>query len=370
MKLIKVLVLALCLASTTRTARACSCAGTPLSERDAAAEDFDAAQSVFTGEVISTKNLMDTNESGRGPTEFTFKIIQSFKGDKSSAVPVFSSMEHTDCAFGLKVGDRLFVYAFEGKDGRLHVAPCDRTSSLESAGADLRFALGQPATAEDRVPADERFRLDLEPELKTTGATLSGQVHWPEKATHGDTFVTIWEVDEQGRRIDLHLADQKVDADGKFEIRCVKPGNCFVSASDSRHGMAAKYVGVLGLVYLPERASVVGQDITLHAEAVGTVTIHVIGASIPRERTFVELRDVELDLETPGSSPFRFGTQTSVDSDGVATFKQIPWGRYNVSVGLYNEDIEKPSWVHDDATVTLDGATAELSIQMRKNNSN
>lgn len=370
MNLIKALVLTLCLAGTTRPARACSCAGTPLSDRDAAAEDFGAAQAVFTGEVISAKTLIDANESGRGLTEFNFKIIQSFKGDKSSTVTVFSSMENTDCASGMKVGDRLFVYAFEGKDGRLYVAPCDRTTSLESAGADLRFALGQPATAQDRVPADERFRLDLEPELKTIGATLSGPVHWPEKATHGDTFVTIWEVDEQGRRIDLHLADQKVDADGRFEIRYVKPGGCFVSASDSRLGMPAKYVGVLGLVYLPEKATVAGQDITLHAEAVGTVTIHVIGASIPRERTFVVLRDVELDLETPGSSPFRFTTQTDVDSNGVATFKQIPWGRYNVSVGLYNEDVEKPSWVHDDATVTLDGPTAELSIQMHKNNPN
>lgn len=370
MNLIKGLVLTLCLAGTTRPARACSCSGTPLSDRDAASQDFDAAQAVFTGEVISVKTLMDANDNGMELTEFSIKIIQSFKGDKSSTVPVFSSVEHTDCARGMKIGDRLFIYAFKRKDGRLYVVPCDRTGSLESAGADLRFALGQPATAEDRVPADERFRLILEPELKTTGATLSGQVHWPEKATHVDTFVTIWEVDEQGRRIDSHLADQKVDPDGRFEIRYLKPGNCFVSASDSRLGTPAKYVGVLGLVYLPERATVVGQDITLHAEAVGTVTIHVIGASIPRERTFVVLRDVELDLETPGSSPFRFGTQTSVDSNGVATFKQIPWGRYNVSVGLYNEDLEKPSWIHDDATVTLDGATAELSIQMRKNSSN
>jgi hypothetical protein len=210
----------------------------------------------------------------------------------------------------------------------------------------------------------------LDPELKTTGATLSGQVHWPAQAPHGVTFVTVWEVDEQGRRIDSQLADQKVEPDGRFEIRYVKPGNCFVSASDSRLEMPAKYVGVLGLVYLPEREAVVGQDITLHAEPLGTVTIHVIGAAMPKNRTFVALRDLELDLETPGSSPFRFGTQISVDSNGVAIFKQIPWGRYNVSVGLYDENLEKPSWTHDDATVTLDGASAELSIQMHKSNSN
>lgn len=123
-------------------------------------------------------------------------------------------------------------------------------------------------------------------------------------------------------------------------------------------------------MYLPEKATVVHQDVTLRTEPLGTVTIRLIGASIPRERIFVGLRDVELDLETPGSSPFRFATQTSVDSYGVATFKQIPWGHYNVSVGLYDEDLEKPSWTHDDATVTLDGTTAELSIRMYRNDSN
>lgn len=360
----------LSLATTSRSAFACSCAETALSDRDAAAEDFDAARAVFTGEVISVKSMIDADETRLGLTEFSFRIIQSFKGDGGSIVRAFSSMERTDCATGIKVGDRLFVYAFAGKDDRLYVGPCDRTSSLEFAGADLRFALGEPATAEDRVPADERLRLSLEPELKAKGATLSGQVHWPEKATRGDTFVTIWEVDEQGRRLDSHLAVQKVDPDGKFEIRYVKPGDCFVSVADSRSGVPPIYVGVLGLVSLPEKATLLGQDVTLHAEPLGTVTIHVIAASIPREKVFVDLRDVELDLETPGSSPFRFGTETSADSNGVATFKQIPYGRYNVSVGLYNENLQTPSWTHDYAIVTLDGPTADLSIQMYQNHSN
>jgi hypothetical protein len=370
MNFIKALVLTLCLAATTNPARACSCSGTALSDRDAAAEEFDAARAVFTGEVISVKTMIDADETGLGLTKFSFRVIQSFKGDSGSIVRVFSSMERTDCATGMKVADRLFVYAFEGKDGRLYVGHCDRTSSLEFAGADLRFALGEPATAEDRVPADERLRLLLEPDLKAKGATLSGQVRWPEKATRGDTFITIWEVDEQGRRLDSRLAVQKVDPDGRFEIRYVKPGNCFVSVADSRLGVPPKYVGILGLVSLPERATLVGQDVTLHAEPLGTVTIRVIAASIPRERVFVDLRDVELDLENPGSSPFQFGTEKSADSDGVATFKQIPYGHYNVSVGLYNENLEKPSWTHDDATVTLDGPTAELSIQMYQNHSN
>jgi hypothetical protein len=193
-------------------------------------------------------------------------------------------------------------------------------------------------------------------------------VHWPEKATHGDTFVTIWEVDEQGRRLDSELALQKVDPDGTFAIRYLQPGNCFVSVADSRPGVAAHYVGVLGLVSLPEKATLAGQNVTLHAEPLGTVTIRVIAASIPRERVFVQLRDVELDLETPGSSPFKFGTQSSADSNGVATFKQIPYGHYNVSVGLYDENLLKPSWTHDDATVTLDGPTADLSVQMYETN--
>jgi hypothetical protein len=48
-------------------------------------------------------------------------------------------MEATDCVSGMKVSNRVMVYAFDGKSGQLYVVSCDRTSSLEFAGAYLRF---------------------------------------------------------------------------------------------------------------------------------------------------------------------------------------------------------------------------------------
>ena len=40
---------------------------------------------------------------------------------------------------GMKVSNRVMVYAFDGKGGQFYVVSCDHTSSLEFAGANLRF---------------------------------------------------------------------------------------------------------------------------------------------------------------------------------------------------------------------------------------
>jgi hypothetical protein len=364
----KILILIFCLTAVTEQVGACACGSSNLSDRDEAAKEFEESKVVFSGEVISVKELEGVSKMGAA--EFTFSVIQSFKGPKQPRVQVLSTMEHTDCAFHLEAGNKLFVYAVEGKDGKLYIEACTRTSSLEHAAADFRFARGEPPSAEDLVPYGEKFRVEYDPTLKVRGATLSGVVHWPEHVAVGEAFVTIWEVDDQGRRLSSTVTTQKADADGKYEIRYLDPGKYFVSVADSRLRQTSRYVGIIGLISLPEGTRVTNEDVTLHSEPLGTVRIHVIAPEIPREKLFVVLRDVELDLETPGSSPFSsYGTTAELDSSGVATFKWVPYGNYNVSVGLYEEDLSRPSWTHDDASVTLDSADAERSVRMHRNTS-
>ena len=365
MRSARMLLLCLCLAGMMEEAHACTCSTPVLSDRDDAANQFEAAKAVFEGEVVSVQDLKESGDPTL--TEFTFKIIQSFKGFKEPTVRVFSDSEHTTCASGIKAGDKLFVYAFEGKQDKLYITACGRTGSLEETAADRRYARGEPATPEDRIPAGEKWRLIDDPALKHSGATFSGEVRWPEKVAIREAFVTLWEVDELSRRLDSSVAVQNTDADGSFKIRYLHTGTYLVSAEDLNWGPAVRYLGILGTVLLLEGANLDHGVIILHSEPLGTVNVRVDPPEIPREKLFVMLRDVELDHETPGSSPFHHASTTKVDSDGVARFKQMPYGRYTVWVGMDRENLAKPSWVHDDAEVILDSAYAEVSVQMRRN---
>jgi hypothetical protein len=365
MRRIQMLFLLLCIAGAVREARACTCSTPVLSDRDGAASQFEAAKAVFEGEVVSVKDSKDVGES-----EFTFKIIQSFKGLKEPTLRVFSDFEHTSCASGIRAGDKLFVYAFEGKEGKLYITACGRTGSLEETGADLRFARGEPATPEDRNPAGEKWRLMDDPTLKERGATLSGEVRWPEQVALRQAYVTLWEVDELGRRLDSSVAVQMTDSDGSFEIRYLHPGTYMVSAMDVNWAPTLRYLGILGTVSLLEGTHLNHEVVVLHSDPLGTVNVRVDPPQIPREKLFVVLRDVELDEETPGSSPYHHASTTKVDSDGVARFKQMPYGRYTVWVGMDGEDISKPSWMHDDIEVTLGSTNPEVSVQMHRKTSN
>jgi len=368
MRSIHLLTLCLFLSVVLDQARACSCVTPVLSDRDGAAEQFEVAKAVFAGEVTAIKDLTVSGDAQL--TEFTFKIVEPFKGIKESTVELFSDFEHTSCASGIKAGDRLFVYAFEGKEGKLYITPCSRTGSLEEAGTDIRFARGEPAILEDRIPYGEKWRLLDDPTMSEKGATLSGVVRWPQKVAMGKAFVTVWQVDEQNRRLNLIVATQKADSDGTFAVHYLPPGTYFVSGVDSKWEASFRYVGNLGIVSLLEGTKLDHQEIILHADPLGTVNVQVDAPEIPYEKLFVVLRDVELDLETPGSGPYSYGTTANVGSDRVARFKQVPYGRYNVSVMLYGEDISRPTWTHDDAEVTLDNAKAETAVRMYKTNSN
>ena len=219
---------------TTPEVRACVCSSQIVNDREAAAQQFQAATVVFEGEVVlvSMPTRSGGSGSGEGVSEITLRVIRSYKGSQADSMVLYDGAAETDCGFGARPGEKLFVYGFAGKDGKIYLQACGRSAGLEQAAADLRFARGEQPTPEDLSPPGERLRLYSDPSLAKRGATLSGSVRRSDGGTVSGVFLTVWDVDEKGRREAHMAATQKVNSDGTFDVRYLAPRKYFVTAVD------------------------------------------------------------------------------------------------------------------------------------------
>ena len=193
MRLCKVLISAiLLLALSCRSVQGCSCVEIFVSDRDEAAREFKAASVVFEGEVLSVERAKPFDLSTISPPlrpiyanrkpaviGITFRVLRQYKGGNAQELTIYTDAHDSGdiCAPVADPGERWFVYGYSGNDGKTYISFCSRTNRLEGASADLRSARGEPATAEDLIPAGEKDRLRSEPSLKEKGATLSGSIH-------------------------------------------------------------------------------------------------------------------------------------------------------------------------------------------------
>jgi len=261
-----------------------------------------------------------------------------------------------------KAGDQWFVYGVAGDDGKLYIFPCTRTTPVKFAGPDIRYARNEAATLEDLMPPGEKERRS-DPNLARSGATLCGNVRRADKAGVSEVFVTVWDADQDGKRENFVSTSQKVNPDGTFEISYLAPGNYFVSARDSLLGDSSEYVGVFGNVSLQARGRDCNLHLLLQPRPLGTVRVRVV-APDSWESASVWLRDV--DLNTPGSSPFAIARMAPVASNGIAEFKMVPYGRYDVEFVPSGVDLARPTWTQDDTEVQLAGPQAETTLHVRK----
>lgn len=266
------LVVAFSFAGGLQTAQACVCSGPAVNDREDATTEFRDAAVVFEGEVsASPKQIVASTGSHMGLSVIQFRILRAYKGTLGDSIELFDSMAGTDCGSdALKPGEKLFVYGFEGNDHKIYIQACTRSTLLEFAGPDIRFARNEPPTKEDLVAPGERRRLDRDPTLKRRGASISGVVR---RADGGDTsavFITIWDVDKDGARSSIGLveATEKVNADGSFEIRFLPPGKYDVTAEDRRMGSAEKCQGDYGNVVLAEHQVLTHVRLTCKAERI------------------------------------------------------------------------------------------------------
>ena len=358
----------LCVVLTPKTTEACSCSDQLLSDREDAARQFAEAAVVFEGEAIpGGSEIVAASRDKMGLSMTVFRVIRSYKGERAQSIQIFDAMAGTDCAFGQPApGEKYFVYGFQGKDGKIYYQACSRTGPLES-GPDLRYARGEPATKEDLSPPGEKWRLRQDPSLATGGATLRGNVHRLDGGEVNDVFLTVWGVDEKGRRENSIAASQKVNPDSSYEVRFLPPGHYMVTAEDTRITPTARFVGEYGNIALAEGQTLVAVDLMLRPEPLGKVTIQVKDAPPGlHDRIFVWLRDVEMD--SVGSAPYHYAQTAHLDEKNMASFEFVPYGRYDVYVSLTGEDSSKPSWTHDEVQVQLDGNKAETVVALRRKN--
>lgn len=207
--------LVLLIAGTGKAATACVCADQVLNDRENVARQFAEATVVFEGEVLAGgREISAPNRGEPGLNVIVFRVVRAYKGDPEGSIQVYDAMAGTDCSFGQpKPGEKFFVYGFRGKDSKIYLEACTRTRPLDSAGPDVRYARREPATQEDLTPPGERWRLLIDPSLATRGATVRGTIRRADRTDVSNVFVTIWDVDERGRRKTSMAAAQKVNAD-------------------------------------------------------------------------------------------------------------------------------------------------------------
>jgi hypothetical protein len=365
---------------TPETTRACSCSieGTHISDREVAASEFAAAAVVFEGEVLrlDADGAPIKGDEIRGST-ILFRVIRSYKGDRTETIQIFDPMGGSNCGFDQSaVHGKYFVYGFQGKDGKILIQTCGRTGPLASAGPDLRYARGEPAAQEDLLQPNEKWRLRNDPTLATRGATLRGKVHRIDAldlnlAALIDAqelnlaSLTVWRVDENGRRENHVAATQDANRDGSYEVRFLPPGRYMVTAQASGMTADERFVGEFGGISLTEAQILEGVDVTPRSEPLGKVTIQVKAPPEFRNRIIVFLRDVQ--IESVGSQPYKYGNSAYLDEDGVATFRYVPYGSYNVRVLWAGDNLSNPLWTHDKVQVELSGKEADAVVTLRKN---
>jgi hypothetical protein len=251
------LIFILFFACSCRTASACACGNSSISDREDAAAEFGEAAVVFEGEVSANpKDIVAPTGSSLGLSVIQFRVLRAYKGNLGALTQLFDPWAGTDCGFDtLRPGQKLFVYGFEGKDHKIYIQACTRTVSLDSAGPDIRFALNEPPTKEDLAPPGEKWRLHRDPTLETRGAIVKGIVRRADGGDVSSVFITLWDGGEKGRRIGVIGARQKVNQDGSFEIRFLPPGKYNVTAEDfpPNRFAAGKCEGEYGDVVLAER---------------------------------------------------------------------------------------------------------------------
>jgi hypothetical protein len=349
-------------------ATACVCSPLGQNAWEAAALTFAGSTVVFEGEVITATDELTPPNAERSPLGpdviIKFRVTRAYKGINGSSVEVIEQAAYSDCGFGLPVaGARYFIHGFKGKDGRLYVGSC---LSISLAGPDLRYARGDPPTEDDLVPFDEKFRLMGHPNLATQGSILRGKVVSLNPPESANTYVTVWEVDEKGRRENLIAARQKVHPDGSFEIKFIPAGTYFVTAEDHRPTPKGRGIGEFGKISLAEKQSLTIPKFRLRPDPLGSITVHVTAPQELNDRIFVWVREAITDWLY--GNPYFYAQTSQLDEKGVAHFTYVPYGTYNIYVQLTGDNSDKPSWTHEQARIMLKGDSADFTVTMKKAN--
>lgn len=122
-------------------ATACTCIGPRQLEGFHPCMVYGDADAVFTGQVVGV-SYAEIDANGKptfsSPKVFRFAVDKAFKGVQGQTVEVATSS--TSCGYNFLQGQKYFVYAHGGSEGRLVEWLCGPTVPLEAAALDLAYA--------------------------------------------------------------------------------------------------------------------------------------------------------------------------------------------------------------------------------------
>jgi hypothetical protein len=367
-----------------QSAQACACGVNQLNARDDAARVFSSATVVFEGEVLSIEpakpgdlsNFLPAereNISNREPVaaEITFRVLRQYKGDPKLEIRIYTGARDSaePCQARYHAGDRWFIYGFLKKDGKLYFTDCNRSTTLDEAGPELRNARGEPATEEDLMPRSEKSRLESEPELRENGATLSGSIRRFDRADVGKAMLTIWSLDDENQKERPGEIWQDANADGTFVVRFLPPGIYFLSARVLDWEKPAQFTGRTKTFTVKERQVLTALEIVLNPEPVGEVRVHVEPLGALGSRVEVDLSDVERDSGGESLKLYPDNRTADADSSGLAVLKGMQYGTYhlyvsNLAASETGARIPAACDQTDDATVKIDKPVVQITVHL------
>jgi hypothetical protein len=387
MRIVRAFIVFLLFGFGASAAFACSCSMPILNDRDGAAVQFKAASVVFEGEVVSvvsppppvmdlsamspiTRDLITKNVANNvGVSEITFRVLRKYKGAPGETVEIHLDSAGSDCSIHAKAGEKWFVYGFSGEKGALTFSRCSRTNWLEGAGADLRFAKGEPAAEEDLIPGGEKFRRD-DPELKDGGATVSGRVRRADGGSVSDVFVAILPILREEHRFLGIETEQKVAADGTFAIRFLRPGDYIVTAHDSESSPTNWFLANYWPVELKKTTKVSDVDLVMYPIPLGTIDVTIAPPEARGTKMLLMLNDSRLWSEDMDRQVYIKNDWVVFDSKGVAHSERMTYAIYQIEIQEYDEKTDGyklPSqWCQDKAEVNLNGPNARLTVHLHK----
>lgn len=117
----------------TQTAEACTCSGRPQGVKG-----FQTCSSYWYSEAVFIGSAQKVSiENNRMIVEFS--VEKPLRGASEKTVEIFTSPSSASCGYPFKEGERYFVYARRGSDGKLTVALCSPTVLLKDAEDDLEY---------------------------------------------------------------------------------------------------------------------------------------------------------------------------------------------------------------------------------------
>jgi hypothetical protein len=366
--------------------QACSCGVTSLSARDDAARVFKDATVVFEGEILSTEPAKQADLSQfsaearemitkRDPVsaEITFRVLRQYKGDPKLEIRMYTGARDSaePCQARYHSGDRWFIYGFLKKDGKIYFTDCNRSTPLHEAGAEMRYARGEPATDEDLMPREEQQRLDNDPELKENGATLSGTIRRFDRGPISKASLNIWRLDEENQKDRPGLTFQDANPDGTFVVRYLPPAIYFLSADVIDWEKPAHFVGRTETFVVKERQSLTGLEIVLDPETLGEVRVRIEPSDALRGPVNVELWDADDDWNADNPKLYPDRRDADADSSGLATLRGLQYATYHVAVSSPVGDetgVSVQTACHqtdDTTTVKLDKPIVEITVHLQ-----